>query len=447
MLDSGHALSTVNEYPATMNNITTGEPSPISRQSLYEALPDSQQSSLSVPYSAYAAPRLLPSSSDVSNVTAADTEFTSPISSNGHPRQSQEDATRRLPESPIQIPAPRVNTDMAMQTGNTAASPMSVDPPALTQGSKRTASGLVKNNGPMEEHPSKAGAASSHKRHISMDSATGSMHISQLSAQLRTRLSYAMIKVQNGWEKRSIEELEELPSQRGSPISAPEAYRNQLGSPADPTHQRRASGVSENSDRMPLSSRSSPSYQSRQLAATPSSNWSSTSRFGDSKSDNPSLLVDLEQMRANGPMLAPAAEIGSRRKRRSSASRAPPPLLSSSQRKHYSDLGASPRTPTTTPRAGILRMPSQQAEKDAVDTLLFMSSPKNSSRVAHTSLDSQPSPLKTEMSSVRRVVFESRATVQFDLVKPTTREAQARVDVEEMDVMESETRPPIEVGR
>jgi hypothetical protein len=198
---------------------------------------------------------------------------------------------------------------------------------------------------------------------------------------------------------------------------------------------------------MPLSSRSSPSYQSRQLAATPSSNWSSTSRFGDSKSDNPSLLVDLEQMRANGPMLAPAAEIGSRRKRRSSASRAPPPLLSSSQRKHYSDLGASPRTPTTTPRAGILRMPSQQAEKDAVDTLLFMSSPKNSSRVAHTSLDSQPSPLKTEMSSVRRVVFESRATVQFDLVKPTTREAQARVDVEEMDVMESETRPPIEVGR
>jgi hypothetical protein len=113
---------------------------------------------------------------------------------------------------------------------------------------------------------------------------------------------------------------------------------------------------------------------------------------------------------ANGPMLAPAAEIGSRRKRRSSASYAPPPLLGSAQRKYYSDLGAdaAPRTPTAAPRAGILRMPSQQAEKDAVDTLLFMSSPNNSGRVPHGNIDShaQPSPLRSEMPA-RRVMFES----------------------------------------
>lgn len=440
-------MLSVNEYPATMNNIATGEPSPASQQSLYEALPGSQQSSLSIPHSAYAAPHLLPSSSDVSNATAADTEFTSPMSSNGHPRLSQEDATRRLPESPIQIPAPRVNTDMAMQTGNTAASPMSVDPPALTQGSKRTASGVVKNKGPMEEHPSRSGVVSSHKRHMSMDSAAGSGHIGQLSAQLRTRLSYAMIKVQNGWEKRSIEELEELPSQKGSPISAPEGYRNGLGSPANSARQRRASGVSEHSDRMLESARSSPSYPSHQPASTPSSNWAPASKTGDSKINNDDLLLERNQIRANAPILAPAAEIGSRRKRRSSASRAPPPLLSTSQRKHYSDLSGSPRTPTTVPRAGILRMPSQQAEKDAVDTLLFMSSPNNSSRIAHTSLDAQPSPLKTEMTSTRRVAFESRATVQFDLVKSSTREAEPRPDREEMEVMESEARPPIEVVR
>lgn len=110
----------------------------------------------------------------------------------------------------------------------------------------------------------------------------------------------------------------------------------------------------------------------------------------------------------NGPVLAPAAEIGARRKRRSSASHAPPPLLGSSQRKHYSDLGAMPRTPTAAPRAGILRMPSQQAEKDAVDTLLFMSSPNNSTRLPHTSMDAQtqPSPLRSEVPG-RRVMFEN----------------------------------------
>ena len=89
------------------------------------------------------------------------------------------------------------------------------------------------------------------------------------------------------------------------------------------------------------------------------------------------------------PMLGPAADLGSRRKRRSSASHhPPPPLLGSNQRRHYSDLTGTPRTPAT-PRPGILRMPSQQAEKDAVDTLLFMSSPNNSGRLPFTGADAQ----------------------------------------------------------
>lgn len=107
-----------------------------------------------------------------------------------------------------------------------------------------------------------------------------------------------------------------------------------------------------------------------------------------------------------GPMLGPAPEIGSRRKRRSSASFHPPPLLGSNQRKHYSDLGAASRTPAT-PRAGILRMPSQQAEKDAVDTLLFMSSPNNSSRLAHTSADARAQ-RHDFAPPQRRVMFEDR---------------------------------------
>jgi len=169
---------------------------------------------------------------------------------------------------------------------------MSVDFPALTQGSKRTASGALKNSGSAEElSPTRSSA---HKRHISVDSAMNSNrigevclvsspgagsgavadHVLQLSAQLRTRLSYAMMKVQNGWEKRSIEELEEQTSQKGSPISAPaqsEAYKQGFDSPGQIARHRRPSGMSDGSDhRVVSSSRSSPSYQSRGPPPMPS---------------------------------------------------------------------------------------------------------------------------------------------------------------------------------
>lgn len=99
----------------------------------------------------------------------------------------------------------------------------------------------------------------------------------------------------------------------------------------------------------------------------------------------------------------PTPEIESARRRRSSATH-PPPFLGSAQRKYHSDIGANQRTPIT-PRAGILRMPSQQAEKDAVDTLLFMSSPKNSQHYPHTT-PVGPSSLR-EGAPQRRVMFEA----------------------------------------
>ena len=50
-------------------------------------------------------------------------------------------------------------------------------------------------------------------------------------------------------------------------------------------------------------------------------------------------------------------------------------------------------------------MPSQQAEKDAVDTLLFMSSPNNSQRFPHGTQPA-PTPLRAEAPQ-RRVMFEA----------------------------------------
>src|SRR5690242_19937015 len=102
--------------------------------------------------------------------------------------------------------------------------------------------------------------------------------------------------------------------------------------------------------------------------------------------------------------LAPAPELEHARRRRSSAAHPPPSMLGSAQRKHYSDVGAGQRAPVT-PRAGILRMPSQQAEKDAVDTLLFMSSPKNSQHLPHTSQLGHSS--LREGAPQRRVMFEA----------------------------------------
>jgi hypothetical protein len=103
--------------------------------------------------------------------------------------------------------------------------------------------------------------------------------------------------------------------------------------------------------------------------------------------------------------LAPAPDFRTGRRRSSSVAHAPPPLPGTGQRKNFSDLGAGSRTPAT-PRPGILRMPSQQAEKDAVDTLLFMSSPNNSGRFPPNTQQPAPSPLRADAPQ-RRVMFEA----------------------------------------
>jgi hypothetical protein len=212
----------------------------------------------------------------------------------------------------------------------------------------------------------------------------------QLSAQLKTRLSYAMVKVQNGWEKQSLEELEESQSQRGSPNSA--AGKNDhltFDSPTVPDYRRRPSVISDNSDQMIMSPAS---VVYGRPGTRPAMNAAAN-------------LISITGAHP-GYGLAPAADFQTRRRSRSSVSHVPPPLLGSSQRKHYSDVGAGPRTPAT-PRAGILRMPSQQAEKDAVDTLLFMSSPNNSQRFPPPgSSQPQPSPLRADAPQ-RRVMFEA----------------------------------------
>lgn len=161
--------------PAT-ENLNSAHPPSISQ--LYKReLPDSQESFVSAASSIYTAPPLLSSSSNMSNSTAADTDFTSPPSSNVPPSQSQP-LERPLPLSPVQArgqnaqaTAPRIDTTPALRIGDTAASPMSLDSP-VTQGLKRTADGTLKSAGLTVD--SAVESSIGHKRNKSMGSEASS---------------------------------------------------------------------------------------------------------------------------------------------------------------------------------------------------------------------------------------------------------------------------------
>lgn len=152
-------------HPATINNLYKRE------------LPDSQGSVLSSVSNTFATtPALHSSSSNVSNSTTVDTDFTSPFSSK--PSSQNQLLDPPIAPSPAQFrsqnvhPAPsRIDTTSAPRTGDTAASPMSLDSPVLAQGSKRTASGAVKGLGLSLDGATTATAATTnaHKRTKSTD--------------------------------------------------------------------------------------------------------------------------------------------------------------------------------------------------------------------------------------------------------------------------------------
>lgn len=371
-------------------------------------LHDTQGSVVSAVSSTFSAPWLPSSSSTLSTSTVPEGDSTSTRPAHIAPVHSKLSEEARLASPPDARPGfaqpepPRLDAAPdAPPTGDTAAGSNPLASP-VTQGSKRKADEpLMVPTAAMDTPVARVFA---HKRNKSMDVHSGS-RIGELSAQLKARLSYAMVKVQNGWEKQSLDELEEVHSQRGSPSSAPErGDRLTFGSPYLSHCRRRPSGVSDHSDQIIMSPASDPT---RSYAITPPAYWRPSSKPAIHAATN---LISITDTHSNSHIpthhgLAPAPEFQhNNRRRRSSVSLPPPPLLGSSQRKHYSDLGAGPTMPAT-PRTGILRMPSQQAEKDAVDTLLFMSSPNNSQRYPPVGHMAQ-SPLRGE-APPRRVMFEA----------------------------------------
>jgi hypothetical protein len=81
---------------------------------------------------------------------------------------------------------------------------------------KRTASGLLKavdtpnDQRPRAESVSSAGSKAGEVSQYHASGVASTDLISQVAAQLKTRLAYAMVKVQHGWEHRNINEVEQL---------------------------------------------------------------------------------------------------------------------------------------------------------------------------------------------------------------------------------------------
>jgi hypothetical protein len=246
----------------------------------------------------------------------------------------------------------------------------------------------------------------------------------QLVAQLRTRLSYAITKVNKGWEDYSIDEVESRSSQAGSPSSSTttlQGSRNLGMSPRDAIaslqgHSREISHIGNVAILSPPLN-DPLLYGDGQSSRTYESFWREQSQK--------SISSNSFNHTSKHPSLAPSADFTSAARRASHPRRTeassftkPPTILG----KNTSDLSQSsqvsmgshsptPRTPNRVSQAAeaILQSTNQKSlqERDAIETLLFMSSPGNSGNLKHTfsppGLGSQqPSPLRTEFGAPLR---------------------------------------------
>ncbi len=251
-----------------------------------------------------------------------------------------------------------------------------------------------------------------------------------------------MVKVQNGWESHNINELEVMTSNQASPVSALSDQKGPhdlaLAGAVQTKHSASAQSPKQNvlangSDDATLHTRTpfpgrghgppnfvgithdSPSHQ---VGAAYESFWrehegvSAPKHTGAGGSPN------------EGPSLAPPVDLVPRNQRRIDGSIRQLPTL------HTKDLqsadnqpgSVSSNLPTTPPpmKASKMRTPSQQAavEKDAVETLLFMSSPVNSGYHPPSALPGTP--LRNNLPSIA-IKRDHAATLRQTKVAPPER--------------------------
>ncbi|KAI1814406.1 hypothetical protein GGS20DRAFT_415677 [Poronia punctata] len=358
--------------------------------SQFSAVPSSQGQPL--PNSSAGPQAINPTSNDIDRIytpPASDSEGSNP---NGNGNASSQDS-------------------QLMQLSNLAALQQKIDVSRddvdihSAQSRKRMADGYVKHT---RHHSSASPVRMGHSRNtsnISVASTTGS-RISELSAELKAKLSYAMVKVNNGWQSHTIDEVESLASQAVSPASSTSTLHGRHGSSASPR-------LSVPGFRQALSNPSS-------MATSPTVHHPQGPHGRIHEAfwrDNMTKMPNATSPASQVPSLAPPAPIqprqaGSSNLRRNSSARHAPAYLSHSYPHHASPhtpaqpspLQTSPiqhntRTPNVDP---ILFSPPQNVrEQEALETLLFMSSPGNSANIKHTFSHPQTSQTSQPRNIVR----------------------------------------------
>lgn len=269
------------------------------------------------------------------------------------------------------------------------------------------------------------------------------------------------MKVQNGWESHNIKELEVITSTHDSPVSV---LSDRKGS-----HELALAGTIQ------AKYTTSPSSPKQNVLGNELDNPTLNSKppfqghgheppnFADIAHDPPSHQVgaayesfwrEHEGVSApkhtgvggspnEGPSLAPPVDLVPRHQRRIDGSTPQLPTL------HTKDLhsasnqpgSTSSNLPTTPPpiMASKMRTPSQQAavEKDAVETLLFMSSPGNSNYHPPPALSGTPlqnkitsSAVKTDHAATLRQSKGSRPNRSFPTVRMTSQARRPLSDAE-----------------
>ncbi|KAH8882929.1 hypothetical protein GQ53DRAFT_664851 [Thozetella sp. PMI_491] len=274
---------------------------------------------------------------------------------------------------------------------------MSVDDLDVATQTKRTADGVVKHTRTRSSASPVRNVGRGHSRNpstISMASTTGSR-----IGELKARLSYAMVKVNNGWQGHSIDQVESLASQAASPTSSSSTVHLRSGASASP----------------PLSGASLRSSNN----STPATGLHH--HFGHNWRDSPqrhSRGSPSSPVKAS-PGLAPPVSIEPARPmahpRRNSNARHTPTFLTHSQQASPNVIPNTPNQPSPylgTPRTArtpmvdpILFSPHQNVrEQDAIETLLFMSSPGNSANLKHH-FPSSSQPLPSGRPSSQRTAL------------------------------------------
>ncbi|KAL2173177.1 uncharacterized protein P884DRAFT_281253 [Thermothelomyces heterothallicus CBS 202.75] len=292
---------------------------------------------------------------------------------------------------------------------------------------KRMADGMVKHS--RDKSNVSPGQMAGHSRNtsaVSVSSTAGS-RIGELSAELRARLSYAMVKVNHGWQSHSIDQVETLASQAASPVSSASTIHLRNGSSASPqppavSHRAMdnatpAAGTQHPHSGLAAESRSSTSPQS-------TSRGSSTSPVKTSHGLAPPVSIQPSQPAGNP-------------RRDSNPRQAPPPLSGSSYHtsprtggQHASSAYLAPGRHRSAISDAMLVSPHTNVrEQDAIESLLFMSSPGNSANLKHafpTTSSSQPLPSSHAPPQQRTALPTSQPRKSLPSGRPPTHHSRSQ---------------------